>query len=75
MRVNENAEGTKSLRHFRRWGGLCARTRKKKVLFYGIFANAWGLYAHTRKKKALFSYEIKEFQGNGLISYVHLQNN
>ena len=43
-------------RHFRRWGGLRAHTRKKKL---SIFA-AGGGYAHTRKKN-LGSEESKKY--------------
>ena len=43
-------------RHFRRWGGLRAHTRKKKL---NIFA-AGGGYAHTRKKN-LGSEESKKY--------------
>ena len=43
-------------RHFRRWGGLCAHTRKKnyEILPHGSFA-AGGAFVPTQEKK---NYEI-----------------
>ena len=62
MGVNENAEGTKSLRHFRPWGGLCARTRKKKP-YFTAFSPMGGAFMPTQeKKKPYFLMKLRNFK-------------
>ena len=62
MRVNENAEGTKSLRHFRRWGAFAPAQEKKKS-YFTAFSPMRGAFMPTQeKKKPYFLMKLRNFK-------------